>query len=302
MGSQNENQKIIEALASLGSGFKLIRLVGRGSIGSVYECATSSGEYVAIKLMEITPMMDPLVFEGIIKVALETRSIAENVNVVKVINAGKTDRFYFIVMEMINGGTLEKIVGNNSISFEEKLRIAIEIAKILQAIHAKGIVHKDLKPSNLLIDENNTPFLTDFYLFPPQVAKKFSSMPHGTPYYMSPEQTSGHLVAALTDVYSFGVLFYELLTGVMPYVDTPKNIADTITVVQEGQIIRPSKKNKKINKKLEAVMLKLLERDPKQRYQKMKTVADDIIACLNKQDISIPYKTSLIGKLLRFFS
>jgi eukaryotic-like serine/threonine-protein kinase len=301
MTPKNGNQKIIEALKKIGAGLQLIRLLGRGSVGTVYECETSSGNHVAIKLMEITPMMDSLVFEGIIKAALATRSLSENVNVVKVIHAGKIDDFYFIIMDMINGGTLEKVVENKNIKFENKLHIAFQIAEIIQAIHAKGIVHKDLKPSNLLIDENNTPFLNDFYLFPPEVAQKFSSMPHGTPYYMSPEQTSGHLVTALTDVYSFGILLYELLTGAMPYLDTPKNITDMITVVNEGKIIRPSKQNKKIDNKLEAVMLKLIEKDPKQRYQNMKTVASDLKACLNKQDISIPYKTSIIDDFLRFF-
>lgn len=301
MNAQIQNEKIHEALEEISTGLQLIREVGRGSVGTVYVCEDSAGKRLAIKLMDISPMMDPLVFEGIINAALATRSLAEDVNVVKVIHAGKTKHFYYIVMEMINGGTLEDVVDDTNISFEEKLKIAVKIAKILQAIHARGIVHKDLKPSNLLVDFKNEPYLTDFYLFPPQVAKKFSSMPHGTPYYMSPEQTSGKLVTALTDMYSFGVLLYELLTGEMPYANNPKNISDMIKLVNEGEIVRPSKRNSHIDGKLEAVIYKLMNKDPKERYQNMQIVSDDLQACLNNQQISIKYKTSLKARILRFF-
>lgn len=301
MESPNSDQKIYEALAGIGSGLKPIRQIGRGSIGSVYVCEDGEGNRFAVKLMEISPMMDTLVLEWIIKAALATRSLAEDVNVVKVFNAGKTEHFYFIIMELINGGTLEDIVGNDNISLDEKLTLALKISEILQAIHNKGIVHKDLKPSNLLIDNNNQPYLTDFYLFPPEIAKKFSSMPHGTPYYMSPEQTSGKLVTALTDMYSFGVLLYELLTGEMPYADSPKNMVEMISAVNSGAIIPPSKRNKLIIPKLEAVILKLLAKDPKERYQNMHTVTEDIKACINNQPISFQYQTSLKDKILRWF-
>ena len=298
--STTNNEKIEKVLNAIGKGYRLIRLVGHGSVGAVYECEDSTGKHVAVKLMEISPMMDPNVLEGIIQAALATRSLSENVNVVQVLAAGRVKDFYFILMQMINGGTLETVVENKNVSLQKKMGIAVKIAEILAAIHSKGIVHQDLKPSNVLLDDTNTPYLNDFYLFP-RDGNSISAMPHGTPYYMSPEQTDGQLVTALTDVYSFGVLFYELLTNSMPYAETPHNIADMIAVVNEGKIIRPSRKNRKIDMKLEAVILKLLEKDQEKRYRKMETVVADIRACIDKKKLSFSYKSSIIGKIWHLF-
>ena len=294
------NEEIIEALNSIGKGYQLIRLLGHGSVGSVYECKDSAEKHVAIKLMKINPMMDQHIFEEIIQAALATRYLSEKVNVVRVLAGGKIEDFYFILMEMINGETLETIVKDVNIPLHSKIKIAIKIADILAIIHSKGIVHKDLKPSNVLLDENNIPYLNDFYLHA-KSNKNVSFMPHGTPYYMSPEQANGQMVTALTDIYSFGVLFYELLTDSMPYEKSPHNIADMIAIVNEGKIIRPSLKNRKIERKLEAVMLKLLEKDTQKRYQTMVTVVVDIQACLSKKKLSFPYKNSIFDKFLHLF-
>lgn len=298
---ETEKEKIAAALKEIDPGLKLIRLVGRGSVGSVYECSDSSGTHIAVKLMEISPMIDPPVFAGIIQAAQATRSMAENVNVVQVFSAGKTEKFYYIIMEMINGGTLETMVNDTTIPLTNKLIIAEKIAEILAAIHSKGIVHKDLKPSNVLIDAQHTPFLNDFYLFHSQSGRNLKAMPHGTPYYMSPEQTKGQIVTVLTDFYSFGVLLYELFTGTMPYKEKPTNIPDMINVVNDGTIIPPAKKNRKINSKLEAVILKLLQKDPKERYQKMSVVAADLKACREGTPISIPYNNSLLSRFFGMF-
>lgn len=301
---ENKEKNILNTIKEINPEYQLLRLVGEGSIGSVYECKDADNKKIAVKLMAITPMIDPRVFEGIIKVAKATNSLAKKVNVVKVISAGKTKNFYYICMDMIEGSTLEEIVNDSNIPLEKKVKIAKEVAEILAAIHAKSIVHQDLKPSNILIDKNGTPFLNDFYLFHTQRHQKFSAMPQGTPFYMSPEQTGGQRVTALTDFYSFGVLLYEMLTGSIPYEKRPKNISDMIGIVNEGKIIPPSQKNNAISPILEAIILKLLERDPKMRYQKMETLAKDLQAYLDGKPISITthVKKSIFDKFLNYFA
>jgi len=291
------SQKVTDAIKEINENLHLLNTIGQGSIGTVYECMNNTGHSIAVKLMEITPMIDSIVFTRIIQAALDTRPLADKVNVVKVFSAGKTENFYFICMEMIHGSTLETLVNNQHVKLDEKLKIAAEIAKILAAIHSKGIVHKDLKPSNILLDQNNTPFLNDFYLFSSTKGQILKSIPHGTPYYMSPEQTNGQLVSCLTDVYSFGVLFYELLTGAMPYANAPKNISDMIKTVHEGNIIPPSKINKHIAPQVEAIILKLLEKDPQMRYQNMGAVEADIKAYIIEKSC----KKSFISKILHLF-
>jgi serine/threonine-protein kinase len=121
----------------------------------------------------------------------------------------------------------------------------------------------------------------------------------GTPFYMSPEQATGALVTPKTDIYSFGVLFYELLTGEMPYSSGMDSIGALIEEITNGNIIPPAKRDSKLRGKLEAVMIKLLEKDPDRRYRDMALAAADIRSCLNGSDISIPYEKSFWSRLFK---
>lgn len=300
--TEQMTEKAVRILKEISPDYKLLKLIGQGSVGSVYECKNSESKHIAVKLMETNPMMDDKVFESIIDAALATRKIPENVNVVRVLKAGRKGNFFYIEMDMMQGGTLENIVLNPGISFEKKIKIAADIAKTLADIHKRGIVHGDLKPANVLISEDNVPYLNDFYLFPNRSAGVLPSMPLGTPYYMSPEQAKGTLITTASDIYSFGILIYELLTGKMPYESIPENIQEMINIINDGKIIPPSKFNPEINNKTEAVMLKLLEKKPSERYHHMNTVAEDLLACLDNKPVSIPYKLTFIEKIYSLFS
>ncbi|MBN1864035.1 MAG: serine/threonine protein kinase [Victivallales bacterium] len=296
-----ENAIVAALLSGIEGGLELVRTIGKGSLGTVYECADKNGTPLAVKLMQGSPMIEPDTFENIITAALKTRSISETTRVVKVISAGKIENFYYILMELFKGGTLEAVLAKNNLSIKDKVRIGAEIAKTLADIHSKGIVHNDLKPSNVLLDKDNVPYLNDFYLFVSRPSKPFSGMPQGTPYYMSPEQASGQIPAVTNDSYSFGVLLYELLTNSMPYREHPRNITEMIHVVTEGKIVRPSKKNSAINAKIEAIILKLLSRDLETRYRDMNVVASDLLASISGKQISIPYRKSMLSKVFTFF-
>lgn len=299
---QDSSGKIAAILKDLGSGYQLVRLLGQGSIGTVYECLDSQKQHVAVKLMEANPMVESAVFSSIIQAAVATVKIPDSVNVVKVLYAGTQHPFYYIVMDMMEGGTLETIVGNSSFSLSAKLRIAEEIAQTLAAIHKRGIVHGDLKPANILISDDNKPYLTDFYLFPARGAGAMPSMPLGTPYYMSPEQAKGAFITTASDIYSFGIMIYELLTGSMPYALKPNNIQEMVHEIMEGSINSPHKTNPEINFKLEAVIMKLLVKNPDRRYRNMTVAADDISACINNSPISIPFRKTFLEKISSLFS
>jgi len=299
--TQKIKEKAQATLKQIGEGFEFVKLLGEGSVGIVYQCKNPEGKHVAVKVMESNPMMDPAVFESILEAALATQKIPENVHVVRVIGGGKKGPIYYIVMEMMDGGTMEKLVEDPSLSFERKLQISAEIAHTLAEIHKRGIVHGDLKPANVLMSSTNKPYLNDFYLFPSRGAGAMPSMPLGTPYYMSPEQAKGVLITTASDVYSFGIMIYELLTGEMPYLLEPENIQGMVQEIMEGNINPPSKANPKINNKLEAVILKLLEKNPSKRYQQMNDVSKDLFACLNDKPISIPYNLTFMEKLSSIF-
>lgn len=290
-----------EILKGIEEGYDFVKLLGQGSVGTVYECKNHEGKHVAVKLMEANPMMDNSVFENIVIAAIATQKIPETVNVVRVLSAGQEGPVYFIVMEMMEGGTLEGVVEDQSISFNRKLQISGEMAHILSEIHKRGIVHGDLKPANVLMSSQNKPYLNDFYLFPNRGAGTMPSMPLGTPYYMSPEQAKGTLITTASDVYSFGIMVYELLTGEMPYILEPDNIQGMVQEIMDGNLNLPSKANSQIDNKLEAVILKLLEKKPSNRYHQMNVVAKDLFACLNKKPISIPYNLTFFEKITSLF-
>ena len=250
--------------------------------------------------MESNPMMDDSILEGIIKTALLTKEIPEQINVVRVLNADRKGNVFYIEMEMMPGGTLEVMVDDPAVPLSFKLETAVKIAETISAIHYRGIVHGDLKPENILFSAEKEPFLNDFYLYAPRAGNSMI-MPLGTPYYMSPEQAKGALITPSSDIYSAGVLIYELLTGRMPYILEPGNLQEMIVEITEGEIYPPSDANHAIKRDLELVIEKLLEKDAEVRYQKMSDAADDLKACLNNKTISIPYEKGFLEKILSLF-
>ena len=295
-------EQIIDLMSNLEEGYTVVRILGKGSIGTVYECHNSSSKSFAIKIMETTPMVDTSVFDGIVNAAQATSKLSREIRVVHVFSAGKIEQYYYIIMEMMPGGTLEDFIGNPNISFDDKLRIASETAETIYEIHSRGILHGDLKPENILISHDSAPYLNDFYLYPARTSSSvMPNMPLGTPYYMSPEQAKGASITAQSDIYSFGVLIYELLTGRMPYAKQADNIRELIIEITAGDIIPPEKVEKSINSKLSAVMLKLLAKTPEKRYKNMRKAEEDLKACLENRPISIEYKHTFFEKIALIF-
>lgn len=279
---------------------KLGDLLGKGSVGSVYKAeALADGRMLAIKIMETTPFIEDTMLQSIIKGSLETQRLPSNAKVVKIYSTGKSDKVYYIVMELYKD-TLEKMMLDGVCSMKQKLEIAFSLADTLGYVHNAGIIHGDLKPSNVLLDDAMTPYLNDFYNSVDNLPADFS-MPHGTPKYMSPEQASRRLIGPASDIYSFGVLFYELLTDCLPYKEEADSIAKMLEIIQNGNIIPPSQINKNIDRKLESIVLKLLDKE-EGRYSNMKRCASDIKAYMNGDEISIPCVDSGKSVFKSFFS
>ena len=280
---------------------KLGTLRGKGSVGAVYEAKTPDGKQAAIKIMEENPFVESLMLETVIKGAIDTQKVADNANVVKVHSAGKSGNKYYIVMDLYNSGTLQKIISGDY-TIKQKLKIAWSLAKTLAIVHKAGMLHGDLKPDNVLLDETMEPFLNDFYHS--SLSEKHDSefaTPRGTPKYMSPEQALGRFLTPASDIYSFGVLFYELLTSKAPYKTEAQNISEMLTVIQKGEIVPACEINKQIDAKLEAVIMKFLAMHIPDRYANMNEAAADIKACLDDKEISIPYTKPLLKRIMEFF-
>ena len=200
--------------------YRLDAQVGTGGMSTVYKAFDTVLERcVAIKLMHRPLAQDSDQLE---RFRREARSVAQlnHPHVVGVIDAGEDDNTPFIVFEFVEGETLkERIRRNGRLAIPEAVAYAIEIARALAAAHAQGIVHRDVKPQNVLVDEEGTAKVTDFGIARTldQDGLTADGRVLGTTDYVSPEQALGHLVTGASDLYSLGIVLFEMLTGDVPF-------------------------------------------------------------------------------------
>ena len=200
----------------------------------------------------------------------EARMVAQlqHPHILPVFDYGESEGYPYIVMPFILSGTLADLLRNQRVSLPEARRIASQIGDALSYAHARGMIHRDIKPSNILIDESGNCLLTDFGLARMAEAEDkitSSGQVMGTPAYMSPEQGTGSATDSRSDIYSLGIIFYEMLTGRVPYTaETP--IAVVFKHVQDPL---PSARrfNPSLSEGLELVLLKSLAKNPEERYQ-----------------------------------
>ncbi|OGV58096.1 MAG: hypothetical protein A2X45_25905 [Lentisphaerae bacterium GWF2_50_93] len=282
-------------------GYRIGPLVGKGSIGTVYSASDSKGDSFAVKIMEINPFLEATALDAIIEGAISSSKISECARIVKVHKVGKTEDFYYVVMDFMQGGTLEGLIGKEGVPFEKKVGIGLSLAETVACIHLKGVIHGDLKPGNIMLDSCDIPYLTDFYYSALNLKRGLGLFPQGTPRYMSPEQAMGQFITTSSDIYSFGVLFYELLTGAIPYRDCSNNISGMITVVSQSEIVNPVERNNKLDRKICGILLKMLQKKVEDRYQNMQQVASDLKGYLEVAGKDEPGEKSMFQQIKGFF-
>lgn len=257
--------------------FKLVELLGTGGMGDVYKAYDPSlGRHIALKILRHD---DP---ETLTRFLREARAQAkvEHPHICKIYESGECSGHPYIAMQYIEGKTLKEL--DQQLTLEEKLGIIKEVALGLQAAHRRGLIHRDVKPTNIMVmqtEEGNwKPFIMDFGIAREQEASGLTStgMVVGTPFYMSPEHAKGKLanLDRRSDIYSLGITLYELLTGVVPFQ------GDTPVEVLIGVIDRDPPPIRKINPRvpvdIETIVMKCLEKDPNRRYSSAKELAEDI--------------------------
>ncbi|HEY9525820.1 MAG TPA: protein kinase, partial [Anaerolineales bacterium] len=248
--------------------YQIVAPLGEGGMAAIYKAYQPAMErFVAIKVL---PRHMSASEEFTARFRREARLVAQlqHPHILPVFDYGESEGYPYIVMPFILSGTLADILRNQRTSLPEARRIISQIGDALSYAHARGMIHRDIKPSNILIDESGNCLLTDFGLARMIEAEDkitTSGQIMGTPAYMSPEQGTGSATDSRSDLYSLGIIFYEMLTGRVPYTaETP--IAVVFKHVQDPL---PSARrfNPSLSEGLELVLLKSLAKNPEERYQ-----------------------------------
>lgn len=260
--------------------YKIIEEIGKGAMGIVYKAQDPDiGRDVAIKTIRFDTMSDETDKDELMRrFVREAQAVGklEHPNIVTIYDVGKEADLTYIVMQFIDGESLKNIItGDRKYSAEEVVGLTNRLCQALDYAHKKGVVHRDVKPANILIDKNGVPYLVDFGVALVEMSTMTSSGGIvGTPSYMAPEQVMGKKVSTQADIFSLGVILYELLTGRRPFE------GDHITTVVYKIINETppliSEINKEIPKKFEPVLKKALAKDVAERYQTCRELAADL--------------------------
>jgi serine/threonine protein kinase/tetratricopeptide (TPR) repeat protein len=296
--------------------YQIVEEIGRGGQGVVYRARQKSlNRTVALKVIGLgqwssTPHLKRFRHEA------EAAASLDHPQIVPIYEIGERDGSCYFSMKFVEGGRLDDVVKREPMSPRRAAELLVKIARTVQFAHEHGILHRDIKPGNILLDKNGEPHLSDFGLA--RLIEQESTITNsfevlGTPSYMPPEQAAGQTkeLTAAADVYSLGAVFYHMLTGEPPFAGG--TTYDTIRMVLETEPRNPRTRNAKIGVDLATICLKCLEKDPNKRYPTPKALADDLEHWLRHEPIQArrtgvfrragkwvlrnPTTTALIGSL-----
>ena len=238
-------------------------LLGKGGVGAVYKARDLIlNEDVAIKVLQANPNRDPRELERFKREISTSRKITHP-NVIRIHDIGMLGNEAFISMEILPGGTLSGRIEQGLLPIASAVEISIGICEGLRAAHEKGIVHRDIKPDNVLFDADGQPKLVDFGLARFANSRTRTVGFSGTPFYMSPEQADGADATTASDIYSFGVLLFEVFTGRLPFV--AESIVRLIVMHTREAPPVPSSIRAEIPPEIDDVILKCLAKSPADR-------------------------------------
>jgi serine/threonine protein kinase len=270
--------RLAELLGELGD-YELLEEVGRGGQGVVFRARQKSlNRTVALKVISLGQWASKAHLKRFRREA-EAAANLDHPNIVPIYEVGERDGSCYFSMKFIEGGQLDEVVRHTPMSIRKAAELIAKVARTVHYAHEHGIVHRDIKPGNVLLDAESEPHLTDFGLA--RLVESESTITRtlevlGTPSYMAPEQAVANNadVSSATDVYGLGAVLYQLLTGHPPFAGG--TTFETVRLVLDTEPRPPRLLNPRIDRELSTICLKCLEKDPKRRYSSALALAEDL--------------------------
>jgi serine/threonine protein kinase len=270
-------------------GYQVVGRLGRGAMADVYDAVDSTGHEVALKVFKAGGGMSYTMLERFRREAEATKILRRHPYILTVYASGHQGEYHYIAMEkVVDSRSLDSFIHKRP-PREQLIQIALKLAEALQYSHDHQIIHRDVKPSNVLLDEFNEPMLTDFGVaeLTDWPSLTLSGALTGTPMYMAPEQARSELAIPASDVYSLGVVLYEALLGQLPYeLDEAASTSAILDAVKHQNPRPPRQIDKTISKDLSYVLLKSLRKSPSERYGGAREFSADLQAVLDHKPIT----------------
>src|SRR5262245_34117806 len=292
-----KSTRVAELLGELGD-YELLEEVGRGGQGVVFRARQKNlNRIVALKVIRLGQWASKAHLKRF-RLEAEAAARLEHPGIVPIHDVGERDGSCYFSMKFVEGGQLDEVVRREPIPIRRAAELIAKVARTVHYAHEHGILHRDIKPGNILLDAKGEPHLTDFGLA--RLVESDSSVTQtldvlGTPSYMSPEQAVGNnaAIGSATDVYGLGAVLYQLLTGHPPFAGGATY--ETIKLLLDTEPRQPRLLNPKIDRDLSTICLKCLEKDPKRRYPSALALAEDLEHWLKHEPIAAR-RTGLLAR------
>src|SRR5437868_9385977 len=287
----DKDEEMQHAVAPLRMNFgdyELLEKIGRGGQGVVYRARQKSlNRTVALKIIGLGHWATEAHLKRF-RLEAEAAASLDNPCIVPINEIGERDGSCYFSMKFIEGGPLDQVIARAPIAFRRATELISKVARTVHYAHERGILHRDIKPGNILLDGRGEPHLTDFGLA--RLLETESTVTRttdvlGTPSYMAPEQACGKNAALTkgTDIYSLGAVLYQLLTGQPPFLGATSY--ETVRLLSETDPREPRLLNPKVDRDLSTICLKCLEKDPERRYSTAAALAEDLERWLRREPI-----------------
>ncbi len=267
----------------IGDRYEILEKIGTGGMADVYKAKCHKlNRFVAIKVLK-QEFSENANFVSKFRTEAQATAGLMHPNIVNVYDVGEEDGIYYIVMELVEGITLKKYIEKKArLSFKEAVSIAIQVSMGIELAHSNHIIHRDIKPQNIIISKDGKVKVTDFGIAKAATSNTITSNVMGSVHYTSPEQARGGYSDEKSDIYSLGITMFEMLTGRVPF-NGETTVAIAIKHIQE-ELPSPREFVPEVPGSVEAIVLKCCQKSPDRRYQNMQELIADLKQSLMNPD------------------